>query len=128
MRSVVKMMDGFLGTKRLVIGVLIIGFVLSWGISATSFAEDAGVGVLQTFQQGDELTEAQVLEDQKGQHRILFVMGVLLLVGVLLTAGLGIAMAMFGKQVFVVHMVSAGFTVFLSLAHAVTAMVWFFPF
>jgi hypothetical protein len=64
----------------------------------------------------------------KKKHLILFSMGVALIVGVLLTASLGIAMVILNKPVFVAHMVSAGFTVFLALAHAVAAIVWFSPF
>jgi len=84
--------------------------------------------VLETFRDIDELSDEQQLAEQQGKHEIMFIMGVLLLIGVLVTAGLGISMAVFAKQVFLAHMISAGFTVFLSLAHAVTAIVWFFPF
>jgi hypothetical protein len=58
----------------------------------------------------------------------MFAMGIALLLLVIATASLGIAMALYGKQVFVAHMVCAGMSVFLSIAHAVTAIVWFFPF
>src|SRR3569832_199088 len=50
------------------------------------------------------------------------------MVGILVTAGLGIAMALFGKEVYLAQMLSAGFSVFLAVSHAVTAVVWFFPF
>ena len=93
-----------------------------------SAATEEHAAVLETFRDIDELSVEQQLAEQQGQHEILFIMGVLLLIGVFVTAGLGISMAMFGKQVFLAHMISAGFTVFLSAAHAVTAMVWFFPF
>lgn len=65
---------------------------------------------------------------EKKKHLILFSMGVALLVGVLLTASLGVFMVFLNKQVFVAHMVSAGITVFLAIVHAVTAVVWFSPF
>lgn len=67
-------------------------------------------------------------DEQKNQHLILFYMGVALLIFVFLTAGFGIAMGMLGKEVFIQHMVCAGITVFLATAHAIVAMVWFFPF
>ncbi len=67
-------------------------------------------------------------DEQRDQHLILFYMGVALLIFVFLTAGFGIAMGMLGKEVFIQHMVCAGITVFLATAHAVVAMVWFFPF
>src|SRR3569832_1400336 len=50
------------------------------------------------------------------------------MVGILVTAGLGIAMALFGKEVYLAQMLSAGSSVFLAVAHAVTAVVWSFPF
>jgi len=67
-------------------------------------------------------------DEQKNQHKILFYMGVVLLIFVFLTAGFGIAMGMLGKEVFVQHMICAGVTVFLAVAHSVVAIVWFFPF
>jgi len=67
-------------------------------------------------------------DERREQHKVLFYMGVLLLLFVLLTAGFGVSMAMLGKEVFVPHMICAGVTVFLSIAHAVVAVVWFFPF
>ncbi len=89
---------------------------------------DEGLEVLRGFtEKAVEESEAVKISDQK-KHKILFVMGVLLLVGIISTALLGVSMVVFGKQVFVAHMVCAGLSVFLSVAHAVTAMVWFFPF
>ncbi|MDH5544340.1 MAG: hypothetical protein OEZ43_02040 [Gammaproteobacteria bacterium] len=66
-------------------------------------------------------------EDGK-KHKILFIMGVILLILIFLTAGLGLAMALHGKELFVGHMLSAGATVFLAVAHAVTSIVWFYPY
>ena len=62
------------------------------------------------------------------KHTILFVMGFSLLVLVIATATLGISMAVYGKQVFIWHMICAGLTVTLALAHGIAAVVWFFPF
>lgn len=84
--------------------------------------------VLAPFIENEQaLGDAVAISDEE-KHVILFYMGVLLLILVIVTAVIGLQMAMFGKQLFVQHMISAGFTVFLSLAHAVTAIVWFFPF
>ena len=89
---------------------------------------DDGLKVIQAFTE-QERTESDLVKIELEKKRlIMFVMGVFLLVGVITTAGLGIAMVLFGKQVFVAHMVFAGFSVFLAIAHAVTAIVWFFPF
>ena len=85
-------------------------------------------GVLQQFSRGDDAANEQVLITQRERHTILFFMGITLLVLILTTASLGLAMALRGKQVFVAHMVCAGLTVFLAVAHAVTSIVWFYPF
>jgi hypothetical protein len=55
-------------------------------------------------------------------------MGAALLIFIIVTAALGIAMAIYGKRVFVAHMIFAGFSVTLAIAHSVVAIVWFFPF
>lgn len=67
-------------------------------------------------------------DEQKFQHEVMFYMGAALLLFVFLTAGFGIAMVLKGKEVFVQHMICAGITVFLAVAHSVVAIVWFFPF
>lgn len=90
-------------------------------------ANDAHTVLAPFIDQDKALGEAVAIED-KQKHLILFYMGVSLLFLVLTTAVIGLQMAVFGKQLFVQHMISAGFTVFLALAHAVTAIVWFFPF
>ena len=84
--------------------------------------------VLSTFIGKDRGELVESFDERREQHKILFYMGVTLLLFVLLTAGFGVSMAMLGKEVFVQHMVCAGITVFLSIAHAVVAVVWFFPF
>jgi hypothetical protein len=53
---------------------------------------------------------------------------VTLLILILLTAAMGIRMGIYGKDVFVAHMVLAGLTVTLAIAHAIAAIVWFNPF
>ena len=93
--------------------------------------EDSAVersSVLKSFvgtQRGEMIAS---YDEQKNQHKILFYMGVVLLIFVFLTAGFGVAMGMLGKEVFVQHMICAGVTVFLAIAHSVVAIVWFFPF
>lgn len=100
-------------------------------ISTPTFAEDSAAeraNVLKSFvgtQRGELIAS---YDEQKNQHKILFYMGVALLLFVFLTAGYGIAMGMLGKEVFVQHMVCAGITVFLAIAHSIVAIVWFFPF
>ena len=74
-----------------------------------------------------DMKDNQIVDDEV-KHKILFWMGIILLILIIATATIGINMAFFGKELFVAHMITAGTTVFLSLAHAVTAVVWFFPF
>ena len=64
----------------------------------------------------------------KKKHEILFFMGIALLIGLLLTVMFGLGMVLGGKPWFVWHMLSAGFSVTLAIAHAVTAIIWFYPF
>jgi hypothetical protein len=104
--------------------------VLSMFLAVPNFKQayaDASGPVISAFQQNPTVG-AKEADGDKWKHEILFIMGVVLLVLIFLTSSMGVAMAMYGKQVFVVHMVSAGLTVFLAVAHAVTSIVWFFPF
>ena len=84
--------------------------------------------ILQAFnkQHRDEVREKSV--PQKERQQIMFLMGVVLFVLVLITGGLGIAMALYGKQVFVPHMLFAGLSVSMAIAHAIVGLVWFYPF
>lgn len=100
------------------------------GLSIPVLAQD-NQRVLQAFENQAE-KKAQ-LDDTltittKQKHKILFFMGISLLIGILVTAGLGVALGVYGKPVFVAHMLFAGLSVTLAIIHAVVAIVWFFPF
>jgi hypothetical protein len=93
------------------------------GVDTTS-----DVHVIQQFTKDqDMLSEVVKISDHEKQI-IMFSMGIALLIMLVVTAVLGISMAVYGKQVFIPHMVFAGLSVTLALAHAVVAIVWFFPF
>lgn len=64
----------------------------------------------------------------KERHEILFYMGLGLIIGLLLTAGFGLGMVLGGRPLFLWHMLFAGISITLAIAHAVTAMIWFYPF
>ncbi len=83
--------------------------------------------VLQQFNQGDVIVAPERAISVQRKHQVLFWMGGTLLILILLTAGLGIAMGIFGKDVFVWHMLFAGLASTLAIAHAVVAFVWFYP-
>lgn len=88
---------------------------------------DHDAAVMQQFVASPSDAEVQRVSNQS-RHRILFFMGIALLIFILLTAGLGIAMVIYKKPVFAAHMLFAGLSVTLAIAHAIAAMVWFFPF
>jgi len=89
---------------------------------------NSDVQVMGSFTR-NEIIEGEAIRIADHEKRlILFIMGLSLLILVISTAVLGVAMAIYGKQVFVAHMIVAGFTVTLAVAHAVVAIVWFFPF
>jgi len=120
--------------KQVFIRFLFLVFIaFSGSFSSPAFSETEGnsaerTNVLKSFvgtQRGEMIAG---YDEQRDQHKILFYMGVALLLFVFLTAGFGIAMGMLGKEVFVQHMVCAGITVFLAVAHSIVAIVWFFPF
>jgi len=111
--------------------IVVVIFVLS----PTLFAQENSAlnlnsdhDVVGVFTDALEEPGVAVKIEDKQKHQILFIMGVLLFVLILATATLGVRMALFGKQLFIPHMICAGATVFLSLAHAVTAIVWFYPY
>jgi hypothetical protein len=101
-------------------------------LSPVQAAETAPAGesahILQEFNtQHRDAEHAKAIPDKEKQ-RIMFVLGVLLFTLVLITGGLGIAMGIYGKPVFLAHMVFAGLSVTLAIAHAIVGMVWFYPF
>ncbi|HHM05415.1 MAG TPA: hypothetical protein ENJ19_06700 [Gammaproteobacteria bacterium] len=110
--------------------LVILAFALAVPGGQTRAAENPDEGsmhVIQAFTEEASNKEKGLVAD-KTKHQVLFIMGVALLIGIIATAGFGIAMVLFNKQVFIPHMIGAGFSVFLAIAHAVAAIVWFFPF
>jgi hypothetical protein len=89
-------------------------------------AQDSQVMHAFTRQDRDDVGVQAVPTKEK--HLILFIMGVALLIFLLVTAALGVAMAVYGKRVFLIHMIFAGFSVTLAIIHSIVAIVWFFPF
>ncbi|MEJ2565362.1 MAG: hypothetical protein P8164_05670 [Gammaproteobacteria bacterium] len=91
-------------------------------------AGDNPAEVMQQFTKADH-------DDQTGVHKIsdhrkqqiMFIMGIALLIFIVTTVSLGIAMVVFAKPVFVAHMIFAGFSLTLAVAHTIVAIVWFFP-
>ena len=107
--------------------MVLLGVLFAGGMSSYAYADEKGEIIEGFIAHQSQEHGVKAISDHR-RHQILFVMGAFLILGILVTAGLGIAMALFGKEVFLAHMISAGLTVFLAVAHAVASMIWFFPF
>lgn len=84
--------------------------------------------ILQEFnaQNRNDIREKAIPLKEKQQ--IMFLLGVAVILLVIITGGLGLAMGVFGKQVFVPHMVFAIFSITMAIVHAIVGLVWFYPF
>lgn len=92
-------------------------------------AEANATAVMEAFKQQEEAAAAAANPERDHQRQvIMFLLGVPLLVLLLITGGLGIAMGIYGKRVFVQHTIFAGLTMTLALVHVVVGLVWFYPF
>lgn len=112
----------------LLLTLLLLMAAVPFARAADSPQKGDSVQVMEAFERdATRVEDANVFNDHK-KHVIMFLMGVPLLILILITGALGIAMAVYGKQVFMLHMIFAGLTVTLALAHLVTGLVWFYPF
>lgn len=101
----------------------------SMPVQMQSEAEEQGsASVMGSFASDkSEKSELVQIEDQT-KRLVMFVMGVPLLILLFATAALGVAMGVYGKHVFLPHMICAGLSLTLALGHAVVGIVWFYPF
>ena len=82
----------------LVLTLLMSIFVAPVARAADSPQKGDSVQIMEAFDRNaTRIDDANVLNDHK-KHVVMFIMGVPLLILVLITGGLGIAMAVFGKQ------------------------------
>ncbi len=95
---------------------------------ASPASSDNSSEVLSAFNRDQDKPSDIVSIPDKKKRLVMFFMGVPLLILILLTAALGIAMGMYGKRVYVPHMICAGLSVTLAIAHAIVGIVWFYPF
>jgi len=118
---------------RVVFIVWILLLILGLPAFPASAAQD-GVSAGESSQVMQGFTELSLQKEkslemsEKKKHIVLFGMGISLVILILTTAGLGLAMVLYRKPVFVAHMICAGMSVTLALVHAIAAMIWFFPF
>jgi hypothetical protein len=113
-------------------GIILAASLLVLSINPAN-AEDANQAgdsaqILQAFnlQHRNDIREKAI--PQKEKQQIMFLLGAALITLVLITGGLGIAMGLYGKPVFVAHMVFAGLSITLAIVHAIVGVVWFYPF
>jgi hypothetical protein len=90
--------------------------------------EGESAQILQAFNKQHRDEERAKAITNHDKQRIMFLLGVVLITLVMITGGLGIAMGLYGKQVFVPHMIFAGLSMTLAVVHAIVGIVWFFPF
>lgn len=90
--------------------------------------EGESAQILQAFNKQHRETEHAKSITDNDKQRIMFLLGVALITLVMITGGLGIAMGVYGKPVFVAHMVFAGLSMTLAVVHAIVGIVWFYPF
>lgn len=114
--------------SRFFFSLLAVGCLLTGPVAAAADRAASGEQVMQQFIAGKTGQSPEAaLAEQKTRHQILFVMGFVLLIGIGTTVGLGIAMALYHKPVFIAHMIAAGFSLTLAIVHAIVAIVWFYP-
>ena len=90
--------------------------------------EQANVSVMQAFNSREVIDSKIVTIEDETKRLIMFSLGVPLLLLLIATVILGVAMGVYGKQVFIPHMVCAGLSLTLAMGHAVVGIVWFYPF
>lgn len=110
---------------------LIIPGSLVWGGASENkvdVKEQNDASVMQAFSSREVKKSDIVAIEDKTKRLVMFFMGVPLLILLATTVSLGVAMVIFGKKVFVAHMVFAGLSMTLAIAHAIVGIVWFYPF
>jgi len=116
---------------RLVCGIfvaLLSIMFISPAIAEENKRENDSAQILQAFNKQHREAEHAKSITENDKQRIMFMLGVVLIILVMITGGLGIALGIFGKRVFVAHMVFAGLSMTLAVAHAIVGFVWFYPF
>lgn len=91
-----------------------------------SVQKNDSIQVMEAFE-NQSLSGKSEISDHK-KHLIMFIIAVPLLLLLLVTAALGIAMVVYGKPVFLPHMICAGLSITLAIVHAIVGIVWFNPF
>lgn len=97
-------------------------------VNEKNASEQKDESVIQAFASREVKKSDIVAIQDKTKRLVMFFMGVPLLILLATTVALGIAMVIFEKKVFVAHMICAGLSMTLAIAHAIVGIVWFYPF
>ena len=89
---------------------------------------DNGAQILNEFNKQNRSDIRAKAVPLKEKQQIMFLLGLGVILLVIITGGLGLAMGVFGKPLFVAHMVFAALSITLAIAHAIVGLVWFYPF
>lgn len=115
-------------TLTIVLMILLPGLNIAPAYAEDNSQSGDGAQIMQAFNQQhkDDIRDKAISPKEKQQ--IMFLLGVALITLVFITGGLGIAMGLYGKPLFVAHMVFAGLSITLAIVHAIVGLVWFYPF
>lgn len=127
----VKLITTSVPLKLLVlVGALI--WILASGALAADIQQNAGTEseaqIIKKFTSQEDKESELIAISDKRKRQVMFAMGVPLLLFIIITVAFGISMGVFGKDVYVPHMIFAGLSLTLALAHAIVGLVWFWPF
>lgn len=103
-------------------------FIIPTARAADNAQKPNSLKVMEAFEHQAEVSGKERELNDKQKHLIMFIIGAPLLILLVITASLGIAMGIYGKQVFLLHIIFAGLTVTLSFVHVIAGLVWFYPF
>ncbi|WP_455376421.1 hypothetical protein [Kaarinaea lacus] len=117
----------------LLIGMVLLFFAAMGIVYADGNTEPDSPGeteaqIIQKFTSQENIESEVVTIDDQRKRQVMFAMGVPLLLFIIITVILGIAMGVYGKNVYIPHMIFAGLSLTLALAHAIVGLVWFWPF
>jgi hypothetical protein len=112
----------------LITAVLFLMFALPTARAEDNDQRGDSSRVMEAFEQQASQIKTDRPSTIQKKHLTMFLLGVPLLILLVITGALGIAMGIYGKRVFVLHMISAGLTITLAFVHAIVGVIWFYPF
>lgn len=120
-----------LALLRLLAAVFVLAAAAALSLPASaadeSSAQASGTQILQSFEK-PAAANPQTDATDRIRRWVMFALGAPLLILLLITGSLGIAMGVYGKPVYLAHMICAGLSVTLAIVHAIVGIVWFRPF